>query len=50
MVLHCYIEATDLKYNSNLFFVARTSEENQVLGISADIRIIFPFRKHAFQQ
>ena len=32
--------------NSNLFSVARTSEESQVLGISADIRIIFPLRKH----
>ena len=36
--------------NSDLFPIARTSEESQVLGISADIRIIFPFRKHVLQQ
>ena len=34
--------------NSDLFSIARTSEESQVLGISADI--IFPFRKHVLQQ
>ena len=36
--------------NSNLFSVARTSEKSQVLGISADICIIFPFRKDVLQQ
>ena len=29
--------------NSNLFSIARTSEESKVLGILADIRIIFSF-------